>query len=255
MKKRMFHIALLLALAAMLSGCGLSQLLPDVTVGQELPHLMVQKIDVSIHPHDPDFERHYQTQENLTALLNLLRQMRTADIPEEEPELTDGQTYYTVTATYASGDTQQYHLMGYSYLKVGDEPWCEIAYEKAMGFSQFIRDHQSDDGSYTPPETAPPAETTLPTETGTASATTYTAKSPDQWSGLRFILMRIHTAGTVLPPERRRRGSGRFCVPVPSAARSDEAASSHAPGGSGSRCPLSAAPDRPHRIPPSRPHR
>lgn len=164
MKKRMLQILALLIAVSTLSGCGLSNLLPDVTTGRELPHLMVRTIDVSMSPRDPEFERHYQTQENLTALLNLLREIATSDLPEEEPKLGDGQTYYTVTVTYASGETRDYYIMGYRFLKVGDEPWCEISHDNAMRFTQFIRDHQSDDGSWAPPTTEPPEETTLPTE-------------------------------------------------------------------------------------------
>ncbi len=171
MKKRYIQILALLSAVFLLGGCSISSYLPDVTVGRELPHLMVRTIDVSMSPRDPEFERHYQTQENLTALLNLLREIVTNEIPEEEPKLSGGQTYYTVTATYASGETQEYHMMGYRFLKVGDEPWCEISHDSAMRFSRFIRDHQSDDGSYVPPTTEPPAETTVPSETTAPAAT------------------------------------------------------------------------------------
>lgn len=170
MKKYIQSIAMLMVVSSLLCGCGLSSVLPDVTTGHELPHMMVRSVNVSIHPRDPDFERCYVTQENLTALLNLLRKIETSDLTEEEPRLSSGQTYYTVTAVYASGKTREYHLMGYKFLKVGDEPWYQISHEDAMGFTQFIRDHQSDDGSYVPPTTEPPTETTLPPET-TAPAT------------------------------------------------------------------------------------
>lgn len=172
MKKRIVMLpAVLLAAIFILTGCGLIDLLPDMTVAREIPHLMVQRADVVMYPRDPEYERHYQTQENLTALLSLLREIEGGEIPAQEPELGDGQTYYTVTVTYASGETREYHLLGYRFLKVGNEPWLEIDHEDAMSFSQFIRDHQSDDGSYVPPTTEPPAETTLPTETGTAPTT------------------------------------------------------------------------------------
>ena len=164
MKKRMIQLTALMIALSLLGGCGFSDLLPDVTTGRELPHLMVRSVDVTMSPRDPEFERHYQTQENLTALLNLLREITTNDIPEEEPRLGDGQTYYTVTATYASGKTREYHILGYRFLKMGDEPWCEISHDNAMRFTQYIREHQSDDGSYIPPTTEPPAETTVPTE-------------------------------------------------------------------------------------------
>lgn len=172
MKKKIFPILSLVLLLAMLSGCGLvdgllAWISPDSSRSAS-PSLMVQRIDVSMTPKDQDFERHYQSQENLTAALTLLREMATSDIPEEEPRLGDGQTYYTITATYAGGKQQSYYLLGYRFLKVGDEPWCEISFDSAMGFTRFIKEHQSDDGSYTPPPTEPPAEPTLPTETGTA---------------------------------------------------------------------------------------
>lgn len=167
MKKHIILLTVLITAVSIMTGCGFVDLLPDMTVARELPHLMVRTADVVMHPRDPEFERHYQTQENLTALLHLLREISTGDVAEVDPELEDGQTYYTVTATYASGKTREYHLLGYRFLKVGDEPWCKIEHEDAMRFNQFIRDHQSDDGSYVPPATEPPAETALPAETGT----------------------------------------------------------------------------------------
>lgn len=171
MKKQMLMLSALIAAVSLLAGCGLVDLLPDMTVAQEIPHLMVRSAQVVMHPRDPEFERCYQTQENLNELLNLLREIDSGDEPEEEPELGDGQTYYTVTVTYASGETREYHLLGYRFLKVGNEPWIMIKHEDAMRFNQFIRDHPSDDGSYVPPTTQPPAETTLPTETETAPTT------------------------------------------------------------------------------------
>lgn len=170
MKKHIILFSALIAAVSILTGCGLAELLPNITVARELPHLMVRTADVVIHPRDPEFDRHYQTQENLTALMTLLREISTGEVPETEPELGDGQTYYTVTATYASGKTREYILLGHRYLKVGDEPWCELEQEDAMRFNQFLRDHQSDDGSYIPPTTESPAETTLPTESGTVPA-------------------------------------------------------------------------------------
>ena len=167
MKKRIVQMTALLVAVLLMGGCSLTSMLPDVTTGRELPHLMVQSIDVSMMPRDPEFVRHYQTQENLTALLNLLREISTNDIPEEEPKLNDGQTYYTVAVTYATGQTREYYIQGYRFLKLGDDPWCEISHEDAMRFTQYIRDHQSDDGSYIPPTTEPPAETSVPTDAST----------------------------------------------------------------------------------------
>lgn len=170
MKRKILSLVALLTALCLFSGCGVTDalldLIPDSTERQS-PSLMVQRIDVAIYPADPEFERHYETQENLNAALTLLRDLVTTDVPEEEPRLDDGQTYYTITATYSGGKQQNYYLLSYRYLKVGDDPWCEISFDSAMGFTKFLREHQSDDGSYTPPATEPPAETTLPTETGT----------------------------------------------------------------------------------------
>lgn len=171
MKRKICTLLSLLLLLTTLSSCGLVNMIPDMTEAKDLPHLMVASIDVTMYPQDREFERHYQTQENLNMVLNLLRDMITSDIPEEEPDLSDGQTYYTITANYASGKQQIYYVLGYSFLKVGQDPWCEISFDSAMTLSQYIREHQSDDGSYVPPPTEPP-ETTVPAETGTAPSET-----------------------------------------------------------------------------------
>lgn len=171
MKMKLCIVMILLFSLTLLSGCGLTEgvfslFAPDSGFNSNLPHLMVQSIHVSMNPHDPDFERHYQTQENLTATLNLLRDMSTDEIPEAEPQLSDGQTYYKITAFYACGEQQEYYILGHQFFKAGQEPWCQISTESAMGFAQFIREHQSDDGSYVPPPTTePPTETTEPTGT------------------------------------------------------------------------------------------
>lgn len=171
MKRKISCGIVLLLTLCMLSGCALAEglvsiLIPDMTEFKDLPHLMVTQIDVSMHPQDPDHQRTYQTQENLTAVLEMLRDMVTMDHPDTEPDRDDGQTYYTITATYANGKQQEYCLLGYRYLKVGDEPWCEISFDRAMDFTQYLQEHYSDDGSYIPPATEPPAETTVPAETG-----------------------------------------------------------------------------------------
>lgn len=178
MKKRIFSLVAVLLAAAVFSGCGLvdaaiSLIAPDVTESNDLPHLMVQRLDVTMNPPDADYVRHYQTQENLTATLQMLRDMATNDVPEEEPTLSGGQTYYTITATYASGEQQRYYLLGYRFLKIGDEPWCEISYDSAMNFTRFILENQSDEGSYVPPPTEPtvPAETTTPSQPATEPQT------------------------------------------------------------------------------------
>lgn len=170
MKKRICQLISILLLVCVLSGCSLldtvlAAVAPDSEAAGRLPHLMVREIDVSLHPWDPEFDRHYQTQENLTVILQMLREMVVSASPEEEPPVTDGLTYYAITATYANGEQRLYQLLSYQFLKVGDEDWCRVSYDQAMEFTAYLRGHPSDDGSYVPPATQPPAPTTAPTET------------------------------------------------------------------------------------------
>ena len=149
MKKRM--IALMLVLSVLLCGCGGDA--PKASSGA--PGRMVQIIEVAIHPQDPEFARVYETQENMNDLLALLRSMQTNDVPAEEPDIEGGQSLFTVTVTFANGQQSVYYLLGRTYLRLGDNPWCTITLEQSMRFTDFIHTHPSDDGS---------AETTQPTE-------------------------------------------------------------------------------------------
>jgi hypothetical protein len=129
MVKKIIRLIALMLSVFMLSGCGIlhaaiSLVAPDVTEATDLPHLMVKYIDVEMHPENGSFSRHYQSQQNLTAILRLLREMDSGKAPEAQPDLEDGQSYYTVTATYASGEQQVYYVLGYQFLKIGDGDWC-----------------------------------------------------------------------------------------------------------------------------------
>ena len=128
------------------------------------PGRMVQRIEVAIHPADPDYDRTYVTQANMNALLALLRNMETADFPETEPDPEGGQTLYTATVTYANGEKSVYRLLGHMYLQLGDDPWCIVGTERSMEFIHFLLEHPSDDGSAPVETTAPPTQTTAPTE-------------------------------------------------------------------------------------------
>ena len=156
----MKKIALLLTLLLLLSGCGNDTPHTDGTG----PGRMVRRIEVAIHPEDPDFARTYVTQENMNELLSILRSMQTDVEPEREPDVSDGQNLYTATVTFANGQQSVYYLLGHTYLRLGEEDWCVIDTELSRQFGEFIRSHPSDDGSV-PIETATPTETTVPTET------------------------------------------------------------------------------------------
>lgn len=120
------------------------------------PGRMVRRIEVAIHPEDPAFDRTYVTQENMNALLGLLRSMVTEVYPTEEPDPGDGQSLYTVTVTFANGQQSTYRLLGHRFLQLGDEPWCVVSTDQSMLFNTFLQEHPSDD---TPAESAAaPAE-------------------------------------------------------------------------------------------------
>ena len=103
--------AILLAAAVMLGLCACGRETPPAQ--SSTPGRMVQRIDVAIHPADPDYERTYVTLENMNALLGLLRDIQTQDYPETTPDPEGGQTLYTATVTYANGEKSVYRLLGH----------------------------------------------------------------------------------------------------------------------------------------------
>ena len=165
MKKKMLTALALLLVMTTLSGCGaISLLAPNVTEATDLPHLLVQQIDVAMYPSDTELARHYESQQNLTAILQILRTLVTTKAPEKAPDLEDGQTYYTVTTTYSCGDSRVYYIVGYQFLKAGDDDWCVIDFNKAMELTQYLRTHPSENGTYVPPAVTPTTPS-LPVET------------------------------------------------------------------------------------------
>ena len=154
--------AIALTLLLLLSLCACGEEKPPKQ--SSTPGRMVQRIEVAIHPADPEFDRTYVTQENMNALLTLLRNLETQDYPEAEPDPDGGQTLYTATVTFANGEQSVYRLLGHTYLQLGDDPWCIIGTERSMEFSKFLKEHPSDDGSAPIETTAPPTETTIPAE-------------------------------------------------------------------------------------------
>ena len=153
MRKR--AIALTLALLLLLCGCGNDSPHTEGTG----PGRMVRRIEVAIEPEDARFDRTYVTQENMNALLSLLRSMETDTAPEEEPDLHSGQSYYTATVTFANGQQSVYYLLGHTYLRLGQEDWCVVNGEQAKAFNTFLREHPSDNSP-----TEPTVGTTEPTE-------------------------------------------------------------------------------------------
>ena len=142
MKRKSMVLVLILSL--LLTACGGPKEPERTGTG---PGRMVRRIEVSIHPVDPDFARTYVTQENMNALLSLLRSMETEELPEEAPDINGGQSLYTATVTFANGQQSVYCLLGHTYLRLGDSDWCIVDPDLSLQFSQFIRSHPSDETS------------------------------------------------------------------------------------------------------------
>ena len=157
------RIVLILALLLLLSGCGRDTPHTDGTG----PGRMVRRIEVAIHPEDPDFARTYVPQENINELLTLLRSMENDERPETEPDIDGGQSLYTATVTFSNGQQNIYYLLGHTYLRLGDNDWCVIDTDLSRKFTDFIGTHPSDDGTSVPETTAAPTETPAPSETTT----------------------------------------------------------------------------------------
>lgn len=167
--KRKRTILCLLALLVILSACGNSN--NDTPTEQTgVPSRMVEQIDVAIHPEDDDFARSYTDMEKMSPILRILRDMDTTHVPEEEPSITDGQTYYTITATYANGESRVYYLLSHKFMRIDDGTWCEIDNSDAMDLIQYIRDTpdteeaEETDPSETSEETLPEESTEAETE-------------------------------------------------------------------------------------------
>lgn len=141
MKKAIIAVCILMTLFS-LTACDTPE--RDV-VAEAIPGRMVSKIDIAIHPADESFERCYTDIEHMSPVLRMLREMDTHDVPETEPRIDDGQSYYTITATYANGSSRIYYLLGHQFLRYDDEPWCVVESEKIMALIQFIRAHPDDE--------------------------------------------------------------------------------------------------------------
>ena len=168
MKRERIFLCLLAALL-LLGACGNSN--GEQPMEQaHVPSRMVGRIDIAIHPEDDAFARSYIDMEKMSPILRLLRDMDTNHIPTEEPSITDGQTYYTFTATYANGESRVYYLLSHKYLRVGSEAWCEIDSNDAMELIQYIRETPDTAGEY-PSEPSESSEETTPEETATEEET------------------------------------------------------------------------------------
>lgn len=153
--KRERWIGCLLALALLLGGCG-STGKQDTPQNSQVPGRMVTDIEIAVTPSDESMVRHYTDIEKMSSILRFLRDMDTDELPEEMPRFDDGQTYYTISATYANGTSRVYCLLSHQYLRVNQEQWHQISTEDATELIQYIR--------ATPDTGIPGTEPTLPQE-------------------------------------------------------------------------------------------
>ena len=154
-RERMFLC--LLALLLLLTACGKTS--DDQPTEQAaVPSRMVERIDITIHPTDDKLARAYTDMEKMSPILRILRDMDTDNKPADEPNLTDGQTYYTITTTYASGETKVYFLLSHQFLRINDGGWYEVDTNDAMDLIQYIR-QTPDTADETEPESSEADET------------------------------------------------------------------------------------------------
>lgn len=136
--KREKLIGCLLVLALLLGGCS-SFGEENAPQTSQVPGRMVTNIDISVTPSDETMVRHYSDVEVMSCIVRFLRDMDTDELPEETPRLDDGQTYYTITTTYANGTSRVYCLLSHQYLRVNQDQWHQISTEDATELIQYIR--------------------------------------------------------------------------------------------------------------------
>lgn len=152
MNRKNIALLLILTLLLGLTACGGDE--PEV-IGTG-PGRMIRRIEIAIHPEDADYARTYVTQENMNQVLSMLRAMQTDSRPETEPDIDGGQTLYTVTATFANGEQSVYHLLGHTFLRLGDDDWCVIDPERSEEFVRYLLANPTDETA--PSDPSSPSE-------------------------------------------------------------------------------------------------
>ena len=152
MNRKNIALLLILTLLLGLTACGGDE--PEVTGTG--PGRMIRRIEIAIHPEDAAYARTYVTQENMNALLALLRSMETQELPEQEPDIDGGQILYTATVTFANGQQSIYYLLGHTYLRTGEDDWCIIDPERSEEFVRYLLAHPTDETA--PSDPSSPSE-------------------------------------------------------------------------------------------------
>ena len=153
MNRKNIALLLILTLLLGLTACGGDDE-PEITGTG--PGRMIRRIEIAIHPEDAAYARTYVTQENMNQVLSMLRAMQTDSRPETEPDINGGQTLYTVTATFANGEQSVYHLLGHTFLRLGDDDWCVIDPERSEEFVRYLLANPTDETA--PSDPSSPSE-------------------------------------------------------------------------------------------------
>lgn len=139
MKKTIFILILLLTVAA-LGACSMPQVQKEDTA---IPHRMVAQIDIVSFPDDPSMNRSYTDDDILTAIIRMVQGMETAELPEDEPRMDGEKAYFSITATYANGEKEAYHILDKQYMQHRNGQWCVIDSAKADELAAYIRNTPS----------------------------------------------------------------------------------------------------------------
>lgn len=135
MRKRILILCMALAILSM-SACAMPQVPPE---DDAIPHRMVTQIDVSSFPDDSTMAHSYHNSETLTTLVRIIQNMETSEVPEKEPRLDGEKAYFSITATYANGEKDSYHVLDKQFMQHRDGQWCLVDSAKVDELCQFIQ--------------------------------------------------------------------------------------------------------------------
>lgn len=145
MRKRITIVSILLALMLLSSCAKTEELLNDIAPKEDdaIPGRMVAAIDIEAFPKDPDLSRSYSDLDTVSSVLRELRDLDTSEVPKNEPKKKDSRKYITITVSYANDTQESYCLLEKQYLQDRDGSWCIVDKDKAIDFTQFIKDTPS----------------------------------------------------------------------------------------------------------------
>ena len=121
-KKR--SVLLLFVLFLFFSGCRVS------AEGPSDLHI-VTRIDVLYHQKQQDVSRHYTTPAKMESILNYLRLLEYAGIPDEDPELSEGDVC-RIDVQLVNGKRHVYYLYANRYLSKDFRPWVQVDADRSV---------------------------------------------------------------------------------------------------------------------------